>query len=70
MDFEVIKDLISTLGFPIVACVYMAITNQKGEERHSKEVNELRKTVNNNTKVMVKLCTKLGVDIDIDTEDE
>ena len=65
MDVELLTQLIGSLGFPIVACIYMAVTQQKSEERHSKEVDELRKAVNNNTNVMVKLCTKLGVDIDI-----
>ena len=65
MDIDTLTTLISSLGFPIVACIYMAVTQQKSEERHSKEVDELRKAVNNNTNVMVKLCTKLGVDIDI-----
>ena len=65
MDVNALTTLISSLGFPIVACIYMAVTQQKSEERHSKEVDELRKAVNNNTNVMVKLCTKLGVDIDI-----
>lgn len=68
MDYQVVTQLISSLGFPIVACIYMAVTQQKSEERHSKEVDELRKAVNNNTNVMVKLCTKLGVDIDIKEE--
>lgn len=65
MDVELLTQLIGSLGFPIVACIYMAVTQQKSEERHSKEVDELRKAVNNNTNVMVKLCTKLGVDIDV-----
>lgn len=65
MDVELLTQLIGSLGFPIVACIYMAVTQQKSEERHSKEVDELRKAVNNNTNVMVKLCTKLGVDIDL-----
>jgi ATP-dependent RNA circularization protein (DNA/RNA ligase family) len=68
MDVELLTQLIGSLGFPIVACIYMAVTQQKSEERHSKEVDELRKAVNNNTNVMVKLCTKLGVDIDIKEE--
>ena len=65
MNVELLTQLIGSLGFPIVACIYMAVTQQKSEERHSKEVDELRKAVNNNTNVMVKLCTKLGVDIDL-----
>lgn len=69
MDVQSVVDFINSVGFPIAACVYMAVTQRKNEERHSKEVDELRKAVNNNTNVMVKLCTKLGVDIDIQQED-
>ena len=69
MELETLTQLISSLGFPIVACIYMAITQQKTEERHSKEVDELRKAVNNNTNVMVKLCTKLGVEIELKEDD-
>ena len=69
MELETLTQLISSLGFPIVACIYMAVTQQKSEERHSKEVDELRKAVNNNTNVMVKLCTKLGVEIELKEDD-
>lgn len=69
MDVQTLTQLISSLGFPIVACIYMAVIQQKTQERHSKEVDELRKAVNNNTNVMVKLCTKLGVDIEIREDD-
>ena len=31
-------------------------------QKHADEVEKLRQTVENNTKVMVKLCTVLGVD--------
>lgn len=65
MDFEIITQLIGSLGFPIVACIYLAMREEKTNERHASEMNELRKSVDNNTNVMIKLCTKLGFDVDI-----
>lgn len=62
MDFTSIGTLISTVGFPIACCIYLIYTNNKNEEKHAEEVEKLRITVENNTKVMLKLCTKLGVD--------
>lgn len=66
MDVTTLSQLIGSLGFPIVACFYMARMQEKQNEQHSKEVSELRQTVENNTKVMIKLCTKLGVDVDVE----
>ena len=62
MDYTAVTQLISSLGFPIAACIYMAVTQQKTEERHRTEVKELQTAIENNTKVMVKICTKLGID--------
>ena len=62
MDFTSIGSLISTVGFPIACCIYLIYTNNKNEEKHTEEVEKLRQTVENNTKVMVKLCAVLGVD--------
>lgn len=49
-----IISLINNVGFPIVACIYLA-----------REVKELRKTVENNTSVMVALCSKLGINVEL-----
>lgn len=66
--------LISTLGFPIVACVCMALyvkeqTKNNREdvkelnEQHSKEMidfkDEIKEALNNNTIALTKLCEKL-----------
>ena len=44
MDVAAISQLISTLGFPIIACCYMAYSNEK-----------LRKTLDENTKAIESL---------------
>lgn len=66
--------IISTLGFPIVACISMAIyvkeqTKNNREDvkelnaQHSKEMNafkdEIKEALNNNTIALTKLCDKL-----------
>lgn len=66
--------LIGSLGFPIVACICMAMyvrENTKANredvkilnEQHSKEMtafkNEITQALNNNTIALTKLCEKL-----------
>lgn len=52
---------ISTLGFPIIAAVacgyYVTVINKQSQE----SIKELRDVIENNTKVMIKICTKLGI---------
>ena len=64
MDMQAITSLISSVGFPIACCIYLIYSNNKTAEKHAEEVEKLRVTVDNNTKVMLKLCAKLGVDYD------
>lgn len=71
---ETWAQLISSLGFPIVACIYMALyvkeqTKNNREDvkalnaEHSKEMNafkdEIKEALNNNTIALTKLCEKL-----------
>lgn len=44
MDYSMISQFISTLGFPIVACCYLAYSNEK-----------LRNTIEENTKTIESL---------------
>lgn len=62
MDLQGITALVSSVGFPIACCIYLIYTSNKTAEKHAEEVEKLRQTVENNTKVMLKLCNKLGVD--------
>lgn len=64
MDISAITTLISSVGFPIACCIYLIYANEKIAERHTEEVEKLRETVDNNTKVMLKLSSKMGVDYD------
>ena len=64
MDMAAITQLIGSLGFPIACCIYLFYSNNKTNEAHKEEIDKLRQTVENNTHVMIKLCSKLGVDSD------
>lgn len=64
MDMAAITQLIGSLGFPIACCIYLIYSNNKANEAHKEEIDKLRQTVENNTHVMIKLCSKLGVDSD------
>ena len=64
MDMAAITQLIGSLGFPIACCIYLIYSNNKANEAHKEEIDKLRPTVENNTHVMIKLCSKLGVDSD------
>lgn len=64
MDVTTLSQLIGSLGFPIACCIYLIYTNNKTAEKHAEEVEKLRETVENNTVAMLKLCAKLGVDLD------
>ena len=70
MDTASILQLISTVGFPIVACGGMAwyvkyATDKEREERtkmndqHKQEMTEVTTALNNNTLALQKLCDKL-----------
>lgn len=66
--------LVSSLGFPIVACISMALyvkeqaknnreDTKQLNEQHTKEMNafkdEIKEALNNNTIALTKLCERL-----------
>ena len=55
MDITEITQLISSVGFPIVACMAMFYMNNK-------TLTELKDTIQNNTTVMELILQKIGVD--------
>ena len=46
MDIQTLSQLISTIGFPIAACIYLAFSNEK-----------MRSTIDENTKTIAELKT-------------
>ena len=68
-----ITTIITTVGFPIVACAAMGWYVKYISDRHSKEVQQLNEqhqeemqqvttALNNNTLALQKLCDKIGSD--------
>ena len=57
MDINAITQMIGSVGFPIVCCVYLIYTLQS-------EMKELRQTIENNTIVITKLAAKLDLEED------
>ena len=66
MDASAITQIVSSVGFPIAACLICFWYVNKLTETHKEEVNKLTDALNNNTIVMQKLCDKLGVQTDAD----
>ena len=62
MDVNVIMQAIGSVGFPIVACVYMAYIHNESEIRHSKEQTEMTEAINNNTKVLEIIKDRLHIE--------
>jgi hypothetical protein len=55
MDPDIIVNLISTLGFPIVvSCALFWYINKQGES-HKEEIDALRETINENTNILHEL---------------
>lgn len=52
MDANTIISLISSVGFPIVACVALYYSNFKQGERHREEMDKLRNSLDENTKAI------------------
>lgn len=59
MDVNVIITLISSVGFPIVACIGCGWYINKKDSQHKEEVDKFADALNNNTLVIQKLVDKL-----------
>lgn len=55
MDAETITTIISTLGFPIVACIALFWYMNKQTESHKAEMDGLKESLNENTTVLMQL---------------
>lgn len=65
MNFNDIQTFITSVGFPIACCIYLIYTQKETDKKNAETVDKLRETVNNNTMVMIQLCSKLGVDLPV-----
>ena len=60
MDIANVLSAISSVGFPIVACIALFWNGHKQEERHLEESNKFNEAINNNTIALVKLTEKIS----------
>lgn len=60
MDINIITQIISTVGFPIAACCYMAYANQKQTEQHKAEMDKMTEAVNDLKIAIVTLTEKIN----------
>lgn len=49
MDLNSITQIIGSFGFPIFACIFLYLSNEKETQAHKEEINELKKTIDANT---------------------
>ena len=56
-----IINYVSSVGFPIVMCIYMITTIKDMQTLHKSEIDELRKTIENNTLAINEMINKVGV---------
>lgn len=55
MDFSAVSQLISSVGFPIAACVALFWQMNKESTQHKEEMNALKESLNQNTLAITKL---------------
>lgn len=60
MEITNILSAISSVGFPIVACIALFWKNHKDDERHEEQSTKFNEAVNNNTLALVKLTEKIS----------
>lgn len=55
MDLSQVTSLITSVGFPIVACIYMAYMVKDMNDKHKDEMDSMRDALNANTNAIDKL---------------
>ena len=55
MDFSAVSQLISSVGFPIAACVALFWQMNKESTQHKDEMDALKESLNQNTLAITKL---------------
>lgn len=59
MNVQDITNLVSSLGFPIVACGALFWSNLKTSDHYTTAIEQMRKTIEDNTLVTKHLIDKL-----------
>lgn len=60
MDVTAITQIVSTLGFPIVMCIYLLYRDGKRDEAHKEEMVKMTDAINNNTIALTQLAERMG----------
>lgn len=61
-------NLISNLGFPIAMCCALFYYMINQNKRHEQEINDLRTTLEDNTKVLTELSTLIKIIVENEKE--
>lgn len=61
MDINTIITAIGSVGFPIVACCFMAFYVKDINEKHKAESDKMTEAINNNNKLLEKIIDRLEV---------
>lgn len=60
MGVNDVVSIISTVGFPIAACVALFWQSNQMQKQHKEEIDGVKEALNNNTLVVQKLVDKLS----------
>lgn len=60
LEVDALVQLITNIGFPIVACIALFYKMDKQDKAHKEEVDKLSETICNNTLAMEKIISKIG----------
>lgn len=63
MDLTTTMTVISTVGFPITACVAMFWYMQKKDRSHREQIDKFSESFNSNTAVITKLLERMDKDV-------
>ncbi len=63
MEVNEIMTLISTVGFPIVACGALFWNMQKENKAHREQIDKFSESFDSNTEVMGKLLERMEQDV-------
>lgn len=61
MDVQLIITAIGSLGFPIVACCFMAVYIRDINTKHKEESDKMVEAINNNNKLLERIIDRLEV---------
>lgn len=70
MDLEIVLQAVSTIGFPIAACVGLFWYLNEERKSHKEEMEAVTKALNDNTLVMNELKTMLILITGFGSEDK